>query len=340
MHALERACNGDLVTAGAVIRDCLMLRPRRLAGDLPVSETAYWQSMAGPLLLAPTPTRHAPAVRVVAVLDLDPAEVPADQRETLARDQHWIATTLAHSAADMRARRCPDELASLLASTDQPALLDAVRSASRDRLGPRLVQIVRTNPHLEPEPGGDDAVLAALTGRFEVIDTSQWSTAEALLTGAEHDLAPIAEACRAALRALPPGEAREYVCAVAQRGPRGLQRGQAVAAVTDAGYVPRDPADHPAFFFVTEQWEHYEAVDPDGQALYDTWTKVHQSQFPDDQMLCHAIEEIAEAYARPNPQDRWDEEHPVDLDPIGDPERPRGSYNSTWQTYGGGHFGI
>ena len=62
------------------------------------------------------------------------------------------------------------------------------------------------------------------------------------------------------LRWLPPGPGREAHCKVANAA--------AVAAVTDAGYLPVDPESVPQFLLRTQQWDRFAERDPTGKQLY------------------------------------------------------------------------
>ncbi|MDY7088383.1 MAG: hypothetical protein SYR96_25165 [Actinomycetota bacterium] len=181
------------------------------------------------------------------------------------------------------ARRNTD-VAALLATTGEPRLLAALEAAfvegfhhhasyssdipfrllwDDDRQTP-LLRMLLANPHL-PRPAGDDLELAALMALKRRYD---------LMTGFDgHDLvfrllemlryeppAPAVDALRLALRAFPPGPARDSVCWWAM----GLND-EATAAAVEAGYRPGEPDLVPIFLVLTGQWSSTD----DDSALYD-----------------------------------------------------------------------
>jgi len=79
--------------------------------------------------------------------------------------------------------------------------------------------------------------------------------------------APLVEACRRVLLALPPGAAREAVCALALEHHNGVTR-EAAAVATDAGYRPADSAVAPLFLVRTRRWDELVEIDPAGERLY------------------------------------------------------------------------
>ncbi|GAB3805642.1 hypothetical protein [Micromonospora zhanjiangensis] len=125
------------------------------------------------------------------------------------------------------------------------------------------------NPHLcRPAPLGRDrtalAVVAILKGRLDLLDSYDPASLVptlARLAGGRFP-APVAQVCRQRLRALGPGPARERLCLLAVEGDT-----EALAAVTDSGQEPASPTVLPLFLFRTEQWERYDALDPDGALL-------------------------------------------------------------------------
>jgi hypothetical protein len=180
------------------------------------------------------------------------------------------------------------------------------------------------NPHVVPSPA-DGALLAVAKNRLDLVDENQISTADALIGGTdlkpEHsdhrfgpvialtreqlpELADLADRCREALRRLGPGAARDRLCRTA-----AMQWGQpsdSVAAVIDARHVPEAEPYRALLLFLHEQWEDYDADDPDGNLLYEAWrdlVEVRQCLFQG-----HWISEQARRRGRADPKDRWEKE--------------------------------
>ncbi|WP_433154441.1 hypothetical protein ACQPZ8_23470 [Actinomadura nitritigenes] len=194
-----------------------------------------------------------------------------------------------------------DRCAAVVAGTDEPHVLDALENVfsqafdfwvncrtfrgelilgqrpelwSDDGTPTPLLSLLLSNP-LVPRPPGpesDDgtsysAVLAALHGRFDLLADFPpgWLIHQMLTVTEERPGTPADAACRRALRALDEGPAREVLCEAAMEDADN----DAVAAVTDAGYLPADTDLVPLFLMLTRQWERLAAADPDGHRLRD-----------------------------------------------------------------------
>jgi hypothetical protein len=181
------------------------------------------------------------------------------------------------------ARRNTD-VAALLATTGEPRLLAALEAAfvegfhhhasyspdipvhplwEDDRPTP-LLHMLLDNPHL-PRPAGDDLELAALMALKRRYDLMTGFGGKDLVFRLLEMLryeppAPAVDALRLALRAFPPGPARDSVCWWAM----GLDD-EATAAAVEAGYRPAEPDLVPIFLVLTGQWSSTD----DDSALYD-----------------------------------------------------------------------
>ncbi|MFI7437288.1 hypothetical protein [Micromonospora haikouensis] len=213
-------------------------------------------------LLAPAPDcPHEPRVRLVTA--------PPNGRRVL-------ATALKSADPELRGT-----MADLLRVTDHPVILgdfeDALRIAPKPlrepmdgKLEARVVlDLALTNTHLcQPAPVGRRrtglAVVAILKRRFDLLDSyDPASLVEELVRLDDKAFpAPTAEGYRRWLRALGPGPGRERLCELVTDG-----YPEALAAVADSGQEPDSPDLLPAFLFCTEQWERYDALDPDGTLL-------------------------------------------------------------------------
>ncbi|EEP72374.1 hypothetical protein MCAG_02701 [Micromonospora sp. ATCC 39149] len=213
-------------------------------------------------LLAPAPDcPHKPRVRLVTA--------PPDGRRVLAAALKSADPELRGATADLlRATDHPILLAdfeSALGSTPKP-----LREPMDGKLEARAVlDLALTNTHLcQPAPLGGYraglAIVAILKRRFDLLDSyDPASLVDELVCLDDRAFpAPAAEGYRRWLRALGPGPGRERLCELVTDGYPG-----ALAAIADSGQEPDSPDLLPAFLFCIEQWERYDALDPDGALL-------------------------------------------------------------------------
>ncbi|MEV0201635.1 hypothetical protein [Nonomuraea sp. NPDC050691] len=203
-----------------------------------------------------------------------------------------------------------------------------------------LLRLHLANPHLPLRPGEktplpghvqahNGPLLAVLAQREDLIADylavhGPKVTVDSLFEGAAQRVSPdgFAAACRGALRALPVGPARERLCQKAARDYRDVGR----AIVRETGWVWGD--DEAAFCWFTEQWERYDALDPDGARLR-AYGRTHR----DDDDLFYRAKKIAKKTSRPNP-------FPPRPDPDRTPTSPRnrGPIGGWATSYGAGGF--
>jgi hypothetical protein len=152
-------------------------------------------------------------------------------------------------------------------------------------------------------------------------------TADTLVRGTELEDAVVADKYERALRRLGPGPARERLCQIARH------------AAVDAGYLPENERDRAVFLYLTQQWELYDAADPDGQLIHRAWVASRMATFWGDRSLSDEISEVARRAGRPDPLARWLQNRP---EPRTDPtERrtgrrgPIGGYSGAWGDPGG-----
>ncbi|SCF49459.1 hypothetical protein GA0070563_12258 [Micromonospora carbonacea] len=213
-------------------------------------------------LLAPTSgCPHEPRVRLVTA--------PPDGGRVLAG---------ALKSADPALR---EAMADLLRATDHPILLGDFENPLRNAMNPvreptdgkveagAVLDLALANTHLcQPAPLGKNrtglAIVAILKGRFDLLDSYDPASlvTELVRLDGKAFPAPAAEGYRRWLRALGPGPGREELCLLVIDGCP-----EALAAVADSGQEPEAPRLLPAFLFCTEQWERYDALDPDGSLL-------------------------------------------------------------------------
>ncbi|MFF3853610.1 hypothetical protein [Micromonospora sp. NPDC002575] len=215
-------------------------------------------------LLAPAPDcPHEPRVRLVTA--------PPNGSRVL---------SAALKSADPELRRA---MADLLRVTDHPVLLGDFEDALRSAMSPSRVPVdgklearavldlALANAHLcQPAPLGrwhtGLAVVAILKRRFDLLDSYDPASlvTELVRLDGQAFPAPAAEGYRRWLRTLGPGPGREQLCLLVTDG-----YPEALAAIADSGQEPETPGLLPAFLFCTEQWERYDALDPDGTLLND-----------------------------------------------------------------------
>ncbi|TDC38910.1 hypothetical protein E1281_38960, partial [Actinomadura sp. KC345] len=236
--------------------------------------------------------------RVVAFLDAPESPLPGPGNGVHGRLAEWLV-----HAAMAEDDEAFGPLSALLARTGQGDLTGALRSAfyrgvqdgtrPDDGRSPRpyrlwrtarptaLTRIVQANPnllHLPPPPDREPpwttraplVLLALVKGRSDLVGPimridGPHGVVASLREGVSTEAAPeFTEECRRALRHLDHPEARDDVCRSALYG-----EAEMLAAAVEADYLPSglDEAQKAAFFFATEQWERYDAADPDGSLL-------------------------------------------------------------------------
>jgi hypothetical protein len=257
---------------------------------------------AAALLFAPVPGGpHGPDVRLVRYLDSEPLE----GSRPAYMDGRYIASWVVEAVVGAIDAGPRQEAFAVLEITDQPDLLVALTGAFdigsriadtpgagdrdgevspyllwRDGQPTRLMATLLANPHLPhlpPRPPRSDpwhvcrsaVLLAMVKDRPEFVhgavdEYGAHYAVRSLIEGVALPVpALVAQRCRRALRSFDPGPAQDQVCEQAARGDP-----EASAAAMDAGYLPTSERARPAFLFLTEQWDRYDELDPDGSLLY------------------------------------------------------------------------
>ncbi|MGW0818312.1 hypothetical protein ACWD00_34775 [Streptomyces viridiviolaceus] len=318
-EVLVEACD-DPRAAGNVIHQCLLQ-----CGSGEVDDDKNWSSVAGPLLLGGSPPR------LIRFLDHEPvADKPWNRPERIVEDLMMCVS--------FNSPRRPD-LERFLSTTDQPLILEKLVELWRDDafLPNRIVtDVTVANPHLVPPDSGKNVLLAVAKDQLDLLDFTQPGTVDAVVRGTRLPRADLADKYRRVLRALPPGVAQERLCEIAAFRLNGAE--EAVAAALEAGYAPEEQGDRVVFFYLTEQWDRYDALDPDGELLYATYLDVHESADLGAGSLTWSILETARRNGRPDPAARYLEENPVS--DSGESSGWRGSVGGYSSDYGsGGDYG-
>jgi hypothetical protein len=192
----------------------------------------------------------------------------------------------------------------LFTTTDQPTLLWSIQDGFRRECAHGadrpIAALAAANPHL-PTPTADMAALIGL-GLVRGDTETLWSIVADQPVPAVRQVAILAarsanptwrETCHEMLRGLRSDESRHELCRLACHQPEVLRD-----IVREAGYRPGPDLPLPVFFFATEQWELYDAVDPDGTALA---ALCRQEPYLYDRELHIAIINVAQRTGRPNP---------------------------------------
>lgn len=292
----------------------------------PLDDDEVWDALLAPLLLAPAKTLHRPAQRIIAVLE---ASHDLWRRASSPHGHSWTQPA-SHLADDLiryavrRNEQCPADLVEVLARTDHPVLLDSLHRSLREDHDLVLAAMISNNPHVLGRvtgPGRDgEPVVAVLLGRSELVTTVSdiWELADVV---AKSTSEPAVELCSAVLRDLPPGKLRDKLCTIATTGTTVAPAARHI--VVEQDFTPLDPDQHLLFFFLTEQWDRYEALDPTGEVLYEQWEQRWNATRRESWAEAGRISRVARSAGRPDPEDRWRTDNPDD-------PAPEGSYRA-WQ---------
>jgi hypothetical protein len=207
---------------------------------------------------------------------------------------------------EVRTRATPDEPEALVAAIDAGYLPPA------PELQPILLFLTgQWNRYRPADPDGQLlSLLCRTTDPHADINTFVRWLLRSLRTSIPKAAATTA---RAALRDLDPAQqdntlenryrrqARDQLCAEAMR-----LDAEAVAAVTAARYMPSEPSHRLPFLFLTQQWDRYDADDPDGRGLYAHFA-AHGDRY--DPSWYARFRTVAKEAHRPNPMRDWYSRH-------------------------------
>jgi hypothetical protein len=147
---LVAAAGRDLVVAGMAAYECLrrlawrpLQPPPGVSGQGRLTALEFWATLVAPVALAPAETRHQPPVRLVAFLEADAAEIDTHVGEDVDLYQSRVPRDLVRVAGRLD-ERCPDDLTTLLSTTDHPAILDAARERADEMRRLRTTNAVFT----------------------------------------------------------------------------------------------------------------------------------------------------------------------------------------------------
>jgi hypothetical protein len=143
-----------------------------------------------------------------------------------------------------------------------PRHVEVVGALWLDTRHPELTRLLSQCSWLRQAPLRVQVLYGLQSGRLEFLDDAEARAIEPLLAACSDADTEVARRARATLAGLKTPEGREALCRRAMQPGATSARKVAVAA----GYAPQAPGQRALFYFLTGQWEAYEALDFD-QAL-------------------------------------------------------------------------
>lgn len=152
------------------------------------------------------------------------------------------------------------------------AWLDHRKRGEREAAA-RFESLIRQEGWVVMRPPELRVYTALLTGRTGLIGYESQTAVQTLLQASRDADPTIAARARELLSQLRSAEAIEFVCEAF------LQTGDPTARelIVEAGYLPRDAVRQAAVLFLTEQYERYEALDPDHSLLATAYLTASES---------------------------------------------------------------
>jgi WD40 repeat protein len=191
----------------------------------------------------------------------------------------WLRRKAAHALARERSVESVRLLAEAVASSDDPRVRELARDALRQLTNPRHIETVATvwleTRHAEltrllgecswltQAPLRVQVLHALGRDRRDPLEGAEARVIEPLLLACGDADPEVARRAREVLGKLKTPEGREALCRRALQPGEGTAREVALAA----GYAPREPGPRALFYFLTGQWDAYEALDFDQSLL-------------------------------------------------------------------------
>ncbi len=191
----------------------------------------------------------------------------------------WLRRQAVHALAREGSVESVRLLAEAVASSDDPRVrqlaCDALRRLTNprhieaaaalwlDTRHPELTRLLGACSWLRQAPLRVQVPYALGQGRLELLEGAEARAMDALLLAYRDPDPEVARRAREVLGNLKTPEGREALCR------RALQAGEATAreVAVAAGYAPREPGQRALFYFLTGQWDAYEALDFDQTLL-------------------------------------------------------------------------
>jgi WD40 repeat protein len=150
-----------------------------------------------------------------------------------------------------------------------PSLLDGLCETWAAQRDPFLLELIQSNQYMPRRPTTSRVLILLKLGRWETLTTGKAAVVAPLIEACADNDPAIVAAAQQALGQLKKAEAQQALCELVIKQDLGVVEQIAVAA----GYLPAEAYRRALFFFVTEQWERYEALDFDHtllRAAYET----------------------------------------------------------------------
>lgn len=196
-----------------------------------------------------------PTIRVLTALKANRTEMIHESGAEIVDGLVDACTDSDATIAD-RARQCLGQLKNSTA-------IDALCLRWTHKREKAVAEALERGKYVARQPVAARVLTALKAGRLDVVSNAGPEVVEALIASAK-DLDPaIAEKAVVVLRQLALPETKEALCNLVIERDEPLAREAALAAQ----YLPRDPTRRALFYFLTEQWEKYEALDFDRQLL-------------------------------------------------------------------------
>ena len=197
----------------------------------------------------------------------------AAARKLAANHSLGAVRILAQAVADTRDAKVRCIALKFLPGLTRSDHMDAVVQTWADTRNPELEGLMRWGLWVANRPPAVRVLSALKLEKPLLIAQGDADLAPALVAAAEDQDAQIADLARQTLRRLMTPAAQEALCQLVIHH----DSEQARQAALDAGYLPEDPRQRALFYFITEQWESYQAIDFDRSVL----RAVHEAAGPE-----------------------------------------------------------
>ncbi len=170
---------------------------------------------------------------------------------------------LAEAVADSRDEQVRDIALDRIRCLDTQPHIDAVCAVWAETRHPTLAALLIERGWVASAPGIVKALSALKTNQLECVTEGDASVVQPLVQACKDADPDIARLARLVLGQLKKASAKEALCRLFIE--RGDPIAREIALASD--YLPRDEYQRALFFFLTEQWERYEALDFDRRLL-------------------------------------------------------------------------
>lgn len=150
-----------------------------------------------------------------------------------------------------------------LTQLQKPDAIDALCSQWQQSRAPLLEQAILARGYIARKPAGTQVLSALKNGKPGILLDGKAEVVPALIQACRDGDPEIAQQAQAAVLLLKDPEAQDEVCRIylEQNDPIARQ------AAIQAGYLPIEAHQRALFFFLTDSWERYQALDFDRRLL-------------------------------------------------------------------------